>query len=234
MHNLEEELKKLKNQKTLPLNKMSKTFATSLDQTLSRAAFKLYQDKKFRQLVNFENISKIEQDRIFNELVISYLILLMLTLEAPDLRVSQELKEYFQLVKDELPKAHISYLKELGIENRYLEDWKKLIAMRYDEYQKNKLEIRSAAIEMELKDKDLSWSDFNDIQMLIIPQTIAIGCLTHICRGKTEKKDELFKLILKNISRFYVEIRIPLEGGKITWWRKLLIKIKTLFHKLNI
>lgn len=47
-------------------------------------------------------------------------------------------------------------------------------------------------------------------------QTAAIGCHNHVCRGENKGRDELFKLILRSLSKFYVDIRIRLEGGKAT------------------
>lgn len=236
MFNLDEEFRKLKERgpnNPLPLSKMAKITAGALDQGASQWAFHLFRDKRFRQLVNFEKLEKIEQDRIFNELVVSGLVLLMITLESPDLRVPEELKEYFLMVKEELPSSHTNLLTSYGIEKKYLADWDKLIKMRYEEYNKDKLEIRKAAMEMDSKKEDLTLKGLGNIQLLLPVQTVAIGCHHHICRGKTEGKDELFKLILKRMGRFYVEIRVPLEGGKINFWSKLRVKTRHFLSRFK-
>ena len=232
MFNLEEEIKKLKargRDNPLPPEKMAKILSHLLDQAASNKAFEFFQDKKFRELVGFNKLEQIEQDRIFNELVLAGIVLLMLTFEAPDLRIPQELKGYFTLVKDEIPKAHLIQLGQYGIEKKYLADWDKLIQMRYDEYSEDKFEVRKAAMHVESREKDLDTKDILDIQMLLPVQTVAIGCHHHICRSKTEGKDDLFKLILRWLSKFYIEIRIPLEGGKITPLKRLWIKVKRIF-----
>ena len=103
MFNLEKEIKKLKargSNNPLPPEKMAKILSVILDQAASHKAFEFFQDKKFRELVLFDKLEQIEQDRIFNELVLAGIVLLMLTLEAPDLRIPQELKGYFALAKD--------------------------------------------------------------------------------------------------------------------------------------
>jgi len=233
MFNLDEEFKKLKERgpnNPLPIPKMAKITAGALDQGASQWAFRLFRDKKFRKMLDFEKLEKIEQDRIFNELVVSDLVLLMITLESPDLRIPEELKEYFLLVKDELPKAHCNLLASYGIEKKYLNDWDKLIKMRYEEYNKDKLDIRKVAMDMDSKKGDLTTKGLEDIQLLLPVQTVAIGCHHHICRGKTKGKDELFKLILKQMGRFYVGVRVPLEGGKIDFWGKLRVGVR---HFLN-
>jgi hypothetical protein len=236
MFNLEEEVKKLKNwnKKSPPsIAKMAKIMAASLDRAASQKAFQIFNDKKFRAFLNFDQLEKIEQDRIFNELVVNAIVLLMMTLEAPDIRNLEELKEYFLLVKEELPRAHRDLLASYGIEKRYLKDWDKLIQMRYEEYDKDKLELRKAAMELEAKERgDLTVDGLEDIQLFLPVHTVAIGCHHHLCRGKTDGKDELFKLILKYLGRFYVEIRVPLEGGKITFWRRAKVKARHLFQKL--
>lgn len=234
--NLDEEIKKLKKrgpENPPPLSKATQIFAAVLDQAASRYAFKIFQDKKFRRLLDFNSLKKTEQDRIFNELVVSNLVLLMLTLEAPDLRVDPELKDYFIDFKEEIPRAHVSCLKDLGIEKRYLDDWEKLIKMRYEEYSKDKHKARQAAIEVESKEKELTVEGLEDIQLLLPAQTVAIGCHHHICRGKTEGKDELFKTILRSLGRFYIEIRVPMEGGKITFWKRLRVRIRHLWRKIS-
>ncbi len=234
--NLDEEAKKLKKidpNNPPPLAKMASILAASLSQAASQYAFKLFRDRKFRQFLEFDKLKKIEQDRIFNELVVTNLILLMLTLEAPDLRMDSDVKDYFFALKDELPKAHVNCLRELGIEEKYLRGWRKLIHMRYEEYSKDKHEARQAAMEIESRQKELTTEGLVDIQLLLPVQTVAIGCHYHLLRGKVRGKDELFKLIVRSLGRFYVEVRVPLEGGKITFGKKNRVKIRHLWCKTS-
>lgn len=227
------ELKKRGTNRPIPLAKLAKITAASLDQAASQAAFQLFRDKKFRQLAKFESLEKIEQDRIFNELVLATLTVLMLTMDARDLRVPEEMMEYYQLLKTELPKAHIDYLASMGIEKNYLRDWEKLIQMRYQEYDEDKLKAREAAMIVEAREKgELDVKDIEGIQLLLPVQTVAIGCHHHICRSKTEGRDELFKLTLKWLGRFYIQIRVPMEGGKITPLAKLKVSLRHLKNRL--
>lgn len=66
------------------------------------------------------------------------------------------------------------------------------------------------------------------IQLLVPVQAAAIGCHHHVCRGNTDGRDELFKLTLKALSRFYVDVRIRLEGGKITF----LMRARRLLRRM--
>jgi len=62
---------------------------------------------------------------------------------------------------------------------------------------------------------------------------VAIGCHHHICRGKTEGRDELFKKTLASLSRFYVQVRVRLEGGKITPLKRARVVIKRILRRLK-
>jgi len=45
-------------------------------------------------------------------------------------------------------------------------------------------------------------------------------------------KDELFKYTFASLSRFYVEMRIRVEGGKVTPLTKLQVALKKLLGRL--
>lgn len=205
--------------------------AGSLAKSAANKAFKLFQDKKFRTLADFPDLTQIEQDRIFNELVLAGLVMIMLTLEAPDLRVPEDLKTYFVSVKDQVMWEYIQQLIGLGIKKKYIKDWEKLIKMRYGEYSSGKSQAREAAMEIESKEEGLTAEKMFGITLMLPVNTVAIGCHNHICRGKTDGRDELFKIILKWLGRFYLEVRVPLEGGKIDWKSKARVFIR---RKLGI
>ena len=198
------------------LQKMAKITAAGLDQAATSTALTLFNDKTYIQLTGLSGMSQLEQDRILNELILAGITVIMLTLEAPDLRISRDFKEYFRLLKDEIPKAHLAQLKELGIENKHIKLWKKLIEMRYDEYAQDRLKARSAAMEYDSRKKDLTSKDLDDIHLFLPAFTVAVGCHHHICRGKTEGKDLAFKYLMKKLSRFYTMTRAAMEGGHLT------------------
>jgi len=80
--------------------------AAGLAQTAVGAAFQLFREKQFRRLAGFEQLSQVEQDRIFNELVVAFVVLIMLLLEAPDLRVAGESRDYLANLIKSVPKAN--------------------------------------------------------------------------------------------------------------------------------
>ncbi len=215
------------------LDQMAETTAAGLVKAAAGSAFQLFRDKQFRLLADFEQLSQTEQDRIFNELVVASVVLIMLVLEAPDLRVAGEFRGYMADLKERIPKAHVDLLRGLGVEAKHRRDWEKLIAMRYEEYARDRHDVRAAAMQLESSNKVLDLDDLSKIQMLVPVQAVAIGCHHHICRGKTEGRDELFKLTLRSLSRFYAEIRIPFEGGRITPFTRARVAVKRLLRRMR-
>ncbi len=212
---------------------MAQATAANLSQSASAAAYEIFCDKEVRRMVDFERLSQVEQDRIFNELVVAFLALVMLLLEAPDLRVAPELRNYFAELKDRIPAAYVGQLKSLGVEAQHLRDWEKLISLRYEEYARDKHEVRSKAMQIESAEKTLDLESLSKIQLLVPVQAVAIGCHDHICRGNTAGQDDLFKRILNSLSKFYVELRIRFEGGKITPLTRARVAIKRMLRRLG-
>lgn len=213
------------------LDQAAEATAAGLVQVASHQAFELFQDKEFRRLANFQILSQGEQDRIFNELIVSCIVLIMLMLEAPDLRVPSEFRDYLLAMKEKIPKAHLDHLKSLGVEPEHLQEWEKLMDLRYEEYTKDRHEVRAAAMTLKSSEKALDLEDLSKIQMLVPVQTVAIGCHHHVCRGITQGRDDLFKLILRSLSRFYVEMRIRMEGGKITPLTRARAALNRVIHR---
>lgn len=213
------------------LDQMAEATAAGLTQAAASSAFHLFRDRQFQRLAGFEQLSQAEQDRIFNELSVACLVLIMLLLEAPDLRAEGDFRDYLAGLKKRIPRAHVDYLRKLGVERKHLRDWEKLIGMRYDEYARDRHDVRAAAMQIESSDKDLDLDDLQNIQMLVPVQAVAIGCHHHICRGDTEGQDELFKLTLRSLSKFYVEIRVRLEGGRITPLTRAQVALKRILRR---
>jgi len=88
-------------------------------------------------------------------------------------------------------------------------------------------------MQIESAEKTLDLDSLSKIQLLVPVQAVSIGCHHHICRGNTAGRDELFKQILKSLSRFYVELRIRLEGGKITPLTRVRVALKRMLRRLG-
>jgi len=164
------------------IEQMAGATAAGLAEASAHHAFGLFRDKQFRRLAAFDALSQTEQDRIFNELVVSNLVLLMLVLEAPDLRVPPEFRDHLLKVKELIPKAYVDKLGALGVEPEHQRDFTKLISLRYDEYARDRHDVRAAAMQLEAAEKTMDLDDLSKIQLLVPVQAVAIGCHHHICR----------------------------------------------------
>ena len=215
------------------LEQMAEVTAAGFSQAAAASAYELFCDKEFRRMAGLERLSQAEQDRIFNELVVAFLVLIMLLLEAPDLRVPRELRNYLAGLNKRVSEAYVENLKTLGVEANHLRDWAKVISMRYEEYARDKHEVRGAAMQIESAEKSLDLDGLSRIQLLVPLQAVSIGCHHHICRGNTDGQDDLFKHILKSLSKFYVQLRIRLEGGKITPLTRARVALKRMLQRLG-
>ena len=215
------------------LDQMAEATAAGLSQAAAASAYDLFCDKEFRRIAGFERLNQVEQDRIFNELVVAFLVLIMLLLEAPDLRVPQERRNYLADLNKRVSQAYVENLRTLGVATHHLREWEKLISMRYEEYARDKHEVRGAAMKIESAEKTLDLDGLSRIQLLVPVQAVSIGCHHHVCRGNTEGQDDLFKEILKSLTKFYVELRIRLEGGKITPLTRARVTLKRMLRRLS-
>ncbi len=198
-----------------------------------RQAFKLFRNRKFRELTNFKNLEQVEQDRIFNELSATAILLIIFTLEAPDLRVPSDFKDFIVYLKDEIPKAHIDQLRKLEVEEEYLEIWRKLLDMRYEEYQKDKHKVREAAMEVQSQEATITNDDLSKIQLGLPVETLAIGAFFHIRRGKDNPDDPLFKMLLDWLGWFYLDVRLSVEGVKVPWLKKIWINTRRRLRSIK-
>jgi hypothetical protein len=97
------------------LDQMAGVTAAGLAQAAAGSAFALFRDKQFCRLAGFARLRQVEQDRIFNELVVASLVLIMLLLEAPDLRVAREFQGYLAGLGKKIPAAYVDHLRSLGV-----------------------------------------------------------------------------------------------------------------------
>lgn len=212
---------------------MADTTAAGLVEAAAGSAFQLFRDKKFRRLAAIEQLSQEERDRIFNELVVALVVLIMLLLEAPDLHGAGEFRGYLATLNKSIPKAHVDQLRSLGVETNHLQDWEKFIGMRYEEYARDRHNVRAAAMQIESAEKRLDLDGLSKIQMLVPVQAVAIGCHHHICRGETEGRDDLLTLMLRSLFQFYVELRVRIEGGRITPLTRARMAVMRLLRRMG-
>lgn len=167
--------------------------AEKLVEAVASFAYDVWSRKDFRLFVNFHNISQTEQDRIFNELEVSILGLLILKFDDGILRKDKEFGLMLVYFENKLIESFLNLFKNLKVEEKFVKQWKTLIDMRLAEYRNHyEVAIRESG-KMKEFDKNeksirISWARI---------ESITIDCLTHIRRGDVEEKDPLWKFLRK-------------------------------------
>lgn len=169
--------------------------ARKITEKIASSSFKLLRNKKFRKLVELESFEQFEQDRIFNEIVISGISLGVLFFQTLSERAVYKDDSYLLEVKTELLSSYGNLLKKIGSSKDDADLFKVVIQMRVEEYQKvfkkNKKHLPHQ--------KEVAW-----------PFVVAIGGYDHIMRGKGKPDDPLFKMFLewtKMIFKLILKIR---------------------------
>ena len=157
--------------------------AKHITEIIAQESFKLFQDKKLRKLTNFEEIDQTEQDRIFNEIVVTGISLAILMFETLAKMASGSVKQHYLELQIETASRYSNWLKEMGTPQDLADIWKELIKLRTDEYRKDYEEY-----------KDQIGSPWQTNPWLFV---VAIGGFHHITRGKGKPSDELFKIVIQ-------------------------------------
>jgi len=147
-----------------------------------KLAHRFFRDKSVRALLDFEKLEQMEQDRIFNELVITNLLLSVLMLDTVAELTSGSKRDFCRDVSETLFYAYPRELARMGIDEEHVDLWNKLMKMRYDEY----------------REDERRWKKRPDPRMQNPWRTVlAVGGLDHLRRGKTSPEDPLFPKMIE-------------------------------------
>ncbi|MFA6296357.1 MAG: hypothetical protein WC663_03315 [Patescibacteria group bacterium] len=155
--------------------------AQEIVELVSGSAFHVYKDKRVRELVDFSNIDRVEQDRIFNELQVTVLALVILLLEQKSNFAVSNKKDTLLKLRTDVEEKFINFLLEIGIQQGFVDMWSGLIKMRCEEY-RNIYEKRKRKA-----------TKFNSKLLLTV---VTNGGLKHIRRGDVFPGDHLRQYIL--------------------------------------
>lgn len=155
------------------------------------SAFKVFKDEEFRKQFNFSEQENIEQDRLFNELSLTSICLLLLLLDTASDWWQNEKRYFWQKVKSRIAERFQEWLKELGISQKYVSFWGKLIKMRYNEYKRDlpKLYQASGIVDPEFIKSDDERRKVGYVRFM----AVSIGAIHHLRKGKANPKDPFFK-----------------------------------------
>lgn len=149
-----------------------------------KRGFRTFRNNEFRVTVKFSELSTVEQDRMFNELIASNIVLVLLMIDTFAKLSERGVQEYLRSLCDTISSQLAEKLRGIGIADDHVNTWIKLLELRRDEYEEGRLQARGSLPEF---GKGNPW-------VRVIP----VGCLFHIRRGKSIDNDPLFPLLMKD------------------------------------
>lgn len=164
-----------------------------LEEILLPSAFRFFKTTEFRKLTKLESLDEIERGRIFNELEIGVICLMLFCLESAEALVKPEDYHFWRKVQEELPRQFHFQLLHYGVPKENADLFPKLLDMRYKEYH----DLSREAWDM----WDRAEPQFQKLLSDAVKHNLAglhataFGTTDHIRRGKLKKKDELPHLI---------------------------------------
>jgi hypothetical protein len=159
--------------------------ARVMTEKIAKHAFDMFKNKDFRQLNNFEKIDQIEQDRIFNEIIVSGVVLAIFIFEKlRDASQNKKFDQFYSEMQMELESSYGNWLRDLGAQEEHASLFKDLIKMRLKEYQKNYHKFQ----------KEVQKRVDTKFPYLFI---VAIGGSTHIARNKNKLVEDNLKPFTK-------------------------------------
>lgn len=142
-------------------------------------AFRVFRDEEVRTSLKFKKIEKGEQDRIFNEFLVTGLALISLMMEMLAQMSEGKRKTFFREVQSGIKARLLQWFRELGTAEHHVDLWDKLIEMRLDEYREDRLRYRDNLPE---PGEGNPWFPI-----------VATGGLFHVRRGKPLSDDPVFR-----------------------------------------
>ena len=159
--------------------------ARAITEKIANYSINLFKNDDFRRMNNFDKIDTIEQDRIFNEILVSGIAITIFIFETLGNRTNNNrVNQFYAEMKIELESSYPNWLRELGSKESDAALWKDLIKMRVDEYENDYQENRK---EIQKRTKAAFAYVF----------VVAIGGGKHIARSKKKIMDNIFKQFLR-------------------------------------
>ncbi len=139
----------------------------------------VFANEKFRELAKWDTQSDVERDRIFNELVATAVIYLMLLIDGSLDQIRPGRQHFWRDLRALVPETFVGWLRNLGIAAEHADIWRKLLDLRLREYVEGQKETRQAwtRVFADHPDKDV----LNDAAVRL--ETLTVGTLLHITRG---------------------------------------------------
>lgn len=158
-----------------------------------KSAFRVFKDGEFRKKFDYYQLEYKEIDRIYNELSITAIVLLMFVLDDTSQRKGQEIY-FWQEVRANIPIVFKKWLKGLGVKEKAVNMWLEILEYRYKEYNRYQKYYRS-----ELEKYDQYFVQFKN-EMLkdsyVRFRAIALGSYIHLKKKQNKNKQLAIKYLI--------------------------------------
>lgn len=164
----------------------SDQWANFIVKETAELAGKVFNDNHFQKMAKIKELDQEEQDRIFNEVQVSGLVYCIIFIEQRRQYLNENRSVLWRDVIEKIPKTFCGWLSELGVEKEYVNIWEKLIDLRLREYQEGIFEMKNV-LKKKLDDDPRE----NIKEIFYSLESVAIGGMLHITRGKAEPDNPL-------------------------------------------
>lgn len=156
------------------------------------SAYSVFRDRQFRKNFKFKEMTRVQRDKIYNELSITGLCFLMFFIEDLSERKSEEVY-FWKSVREKIPEIFKEWLEKLKVGKKSVNYWSKLLNKRYEDY---RLCQRDYRYRIESIDNNFVNSK-NDILKndFVRFQAISFGSEYHIRGGRIKKNDSISKYL---------------------------------------
>ena len=163
-----------------------------LNEFMLPSVWKLFRDQKFRTVAGFRALPVAEHDRIWNELIVANISMIVLTLDAASSAVPPEDLHFWQEVQGHIPKQFQRELVRVGVSGENAKTMRQLIAMRDAEYADLARALKKTG---EFRD-EMSHDFPNEMRDFVADiHSVSICTANHITRGKLKAGDPLIRVL---------------------------------------
>lgn len=182
---------------------LATTVAEALLRLSQQQGGKAANDKDFQKILKYSKIDQTEQDRCFNELVVTAIGYTYYRLD--DELLPREMWDFAEMIKSAFPATYKQQLMGMGLAEEFTKQWLELMDMRLKEYGKD-LEEMGPQLRLDMANDDDDTSSPEVKQLTIRVSLLGTAGLQHLRRGKLDEKDPLRKYLRAWLIDFEKEI----------------------------
>lgn len=164
-----------------------------VDEMIVPSGFQFFRDARFRKYALFHKLPVAEHDRIFNEVMVAGVCMVLFCLRFLKTLGRFEGYRFWQEVENYAPKQYQKMLMGFGVDSGNAKLFRELIEMRYSEYEKIIKDVRRVS---SVENKEFRELPDEAKFMAGAIRATALGTADHIKRGKLVEDDPLVDVLV--------------------------------------